>query len=156
MIIGEGFPERRRHKRYRVKRLAFAVIRSQKACEMGCIDRMSRGQVAMAVFKSKPAKMGQIIDLSEKGLSFSYIDENEEALDESKTIDILFADDNFYLARLPFQIIREFVIKNEFAYNPITMKRRSVAFYDLTPDQRAKLDYFINSHTIGETEQGQP
>jgi hypothetical protein len=149
--LGEGIPERRKYKRYRAKKLTFAVVRSDcAACEIDCIDQMSRAEVALAVFKSKPAKMGQIDDLSLEGLSFSYIDDIADDLDESKTLDILFVDDNFFLTRLPFEIVQEYEIDDERTFSPITMRRRSVAFGNLTSDQRNKLDYFITSHTTGE------
>jgi len=113
------------------------------------IQRMNRAEIAVAVFKTKPAKMGQIIDLSSNGLAFSYlvIDEN---IEESNRLDILLAEDNFYLEDLHFITVREERLENEAPFNPIIMKLRGVRFVDLTEVQLKRLVDFINTKTRGE------
>jgi hypothetical protein len=55
--------ERRIGRRYRVQPGTFAVLRST-SIELSKIKDMSMGEIAFAVIKSKPIKMGQIINIS--------------------------------------------------------------------------------------------
>ena len=141
--------ERRQCRRFRVRERTFAVVRSAGSPAMRNIQRMNRAEIAVAVFKTKPAKMGQIIDLSSNGLAFSYfvIDEN---IEESNRLDILLAEDNFYLEDLHFITVREERLENEAPFNPIIMKLRGVRFVDLTEVQLKRLVDFINTKTRGE------
>ena len=140
--------ERRQFKRFYAKDRTFAVIRS-KPSNIDRLEKMTRGEIAFAVFKSKPVKMGQIIEISEGGLSFSYIDGEKEPA-ETMGIDILFADENFYISQLPFKTVAEEKLENELSFTPITMKRRSVKFKELTNEQKFQLEYFLANHTTGE------
>jgi len=63
--------DRRKHKRFMAVEGAFALIRAASS-ELGPIETMSRGEIAIAIFKSKPIRMGQIINISRSGLSFRY------------------------------------------------------------------------------------
>ena len=65
--------DKRVQKRYFVEGRVFAVVRS-KNHQLKKIKNMSQGEIAFAVIKSKPPKMGQIIDAGRDGLSFSYIE----------------------------------------------------------------------------------
>lgn len=137
--------ERRKAPRYVVKAHTFAVVRSNESNDMGALDKMSHGQVGIALFKSKPAKMGQIMDLSLRGLRFNYIVNNEN-LPESEEIDILFSEGSFYLGALPCRIVREKTETNELPFTPIVMKQRAVAFENLSADQEKALRRFISTH----------
>jgi hypothetical protein len=136
--------ERREAPRFGVKEHTFAVVRSTQSNDLGKLTEMSHGQVGLALFKSKPAKMGQILNLSLKGLCFNYI-ANDEDLPEGDEVDILFAEEHFYLA-LPCRIVRERVESNELPFTPIVMKRRAVAFEKLTADQEQALRRFLRAH----------
>ncbi|MGD8944884.1 MAG: hypothetical protein PVJ37_16580, partial [Desulfobacterales bacterium] len=61
--------ERRHHQRYGVRPGTFAVLRST-SIELSKIKDMSMGEIAFAVIKSKPIKMGRIINISTDGLAF--------------------------------------------------------------------------------------
>ncbi|MCK4985972.1 MAG: hypothetical protein KAS40_10660, partial [Desulfobacterales bacterium] len=95
--------ERRNHQRYGVQPGTFAVLRST-SIELSKIKDMSMGEIAFAVIKSKPIKMGQIINISKDGLAFHYID-RQGASNSLFKMDILFAQDAFYLDRLLFKPI---------------------------------------------------
>ena len=136
--------ERRGATRYTVKEHTFAVVRASRARDLEGLARMSHGQVGVALFKSKPAKMGQILDLSLKGLCFNYI-ANEDAVPEGAEVDILYAVDNFYLP-LPCRVVREATEANELPFTPIVMKRRAVAFEDLSIEQERALSRFLQAH----------
>ena len=55
----ERTKERREHKRYFAKNHLFAVIRSDHH-QLKKIDKMSKGEIAFALLKSNPSKMGEI------------------------------------------------------------------------------------------------
>jgi hypothetical protein len=145
MINGNPKQERRRAPRFTVKEHTFAVVRSVQSKDLGGLDAMSHGQVGLALFKSKPAKMGQIRNLSLSGLCFHYID-NDEKVPEGDEVDILFAEENFYLGALPCRIVREKTESNELPFTPIVMKQRAVAFTNLSTEQELTLSRFIEAH----------
>jgi hypothetical protein len=142
--------ERRQAPRYTVKDHTFAVVRSTESNDLKELGSMSRGQVGIALFKSRPAKMGQIKNLSLKGLCFNYI-VNDENIPEGEEVDILLAEDNFYLGALPCRIVREKTETNELPFTPIVMRQRAVAFEGLTPEQVRTLKRFLKAHGRAET-----
>lgn len=50
----------------------------------------------------------------------------------------------------PFKGVSDTVLKNNSPFSPIVLRRFAVQFENLTPDQAAKLDYFLLNHTLGE------
>jgi hypothetical protein len=142
--------ERRQAPRYTVKDHTFAVVRSIDSNNLKQLGNMSRGQVGIALFKSRPAKMGQIMNLSLKGLCFNYI-VSDENIPEGTEVDILLAEDNFYLGALPCRIVREKTEANELPFTPIVMRQRAVAFEGLNPEQIRSLKRFLKAHGQAET-----
>ncbi len=140
--------QKRESRRYYVKERVFAVVRS-KNHQLDQIDKMSQGEIAFAVIKSNPPKMGEIIEISRGGLSFTYI-ENEADLSKFKEMDILFADEDFHLSRLPFQPVEDTVIQEERHFHPLLMKRQTVKFDELSSQQKTKLEHIIRNFTTGE------
>ena len=140
--------DRRRHKRYYVKNRTFAVVRSENHL-LDQINTMSKGEIALAVIKSNPPKMGEIIEISRGGLSFSYV-ENEAGLDHLHEMDILFVDEDFHLSRVLFKPIEDSVIEDDAPFNALSMKRLTVQFTDLTPKQKLKIEHFIKNFTTQE------
>jgi hypothetical protein len=140
--------ERRKHKRFSAKNGTFAVVRSNDT-PLDKIKKMSMGEIACAVYKANPEKVGQIIDLSQGGLSFSYIDKRDACL-ELFGIDILSADNSFYLDNLSYKTVMDVETADEPSFSPIKVKRQGIKFTELTPDQLAKLKYFLQNHTDGE------
>jgi len=138
--------ERRKHKRFQVKNGAFALLRST-SIEFSKIKDMSMGQIAFAVIKSKPVKMGQISNLSMNGLAFDYIESQGKTIDVFK-LDILLAQNAFYLGKLLFKPVFDYVIKSEIPLNTFTMRRCGVEFGELTSRQKSGLEYFLNHHTV--------
>lgn len=140
--------DRRENQRYYVKNHVFAVVRS-KDHQLDQIDKMSKGEIAFAVIKSNPPRMGEITEISRNGLSFTYI-ENETDLSEFKEMDILFADEDFHLSRLPFKPVKDSAIHEEQHFHPLTMKQQTVKFNKLSFVQQTKLEHMIKNFTIGE------
>jgi hypothetical protein len=116
--------ERRRHKRSQAEDGAYAAVRPQYD------------------------KIGQIIDVSQGGLAFSYMASNgqEEA---SSELDIFLIGDSFHLDKVPFQIVSDEAIPERLAPGPQKMRRCSVQFGSLTHIQILKLEEFILNHTVG-------
>ena len=138
--------ERRKHKRYPVKDGTFALLRST-SIEFSKVRDMSMGQIAFAVIKSKPVKMGQIKNISMNGLAFDYIESQGKAIKVFK-LDILLAQSAFYLGKLLFKPVFDYVINSEIPLNTFTMRRCGVEFGELTSRQKAELDHFVNHHTL--------
>ncbi len=115
--------ERRKRKRFQVHVGAFAVIRPEFT------------------------KLGQIIDISHEGLSFQYPVAASQSNGASE-LDVFLAGDGFFLEKMPFKTVsdRRLARKSSKAFLPL--RRCSVQFKDLTGIQIARLEYFIQNHTI--------
>ncbi|MCP4745065.1 MAG: hypothetical protein GY874_02835 [Desulfobacteraceae bacterium] len=139
--------DRRRYERYYVKNRIFAVVRS-KNHQLNEIEKMSQGEIALAVIKSKPLRMGEIIEISRGGLSFSYI-VNEKALSSFSEMDILFADEDFYLSKVPFVPVKDSELEPNAPYDIISMKRLAVQFGGLSEKQKNQLRHVLKNFTTG-------
>jgi hypothetical protein len=137
---------RRKHKRYRAKSGTFALLRST-SIELSKIRDMSMGQIGFAVIKSRPIKMGQIINISKNGLAFDYIERQSKTIEVFK-LDILFAEDAYFLGKVLFRPIFDYAIDAEIPFNSFIIRRCGVQFGELTSQQESKLDYFVNQHTL--------
>ena len=118
-----GQAERRKHKRFQVEDIAFAVL---------------RGQVEL---------LGQIIDISRGGLAFHYIVSGRNVKSSSE-LDILLAYYGLYMEKIQFKTISDFQIPNKSPFSPIIMRRHGVKFGKLTPNQSSMLEDFIREYTI--------
>ena len=100
--------------------------------------------------------LGQIIDISMGGVAFRYMN-SRKPKDESY-LDIFLTEGDLSLGKLPFKTVSDFETLNVVlpkVVDPIplsskVMKRSSVQFAQLTPDQISRLKYLIRSHTTGE------
>ncbi len=118
--------ERRKHKRFKVKKDAVAIL------------------------KSNPSQQGKIIDISEGGLAFRYSESGDRSirLNESDELIINLAEEGFYLDNMPGKTISDFTLADDAHLGSMVMKRRGIQFGDLSPNQTDQLDYFIEDHTI--------
>lgn len=137
--------DRRAHKRFQVKKDAIALIRPVSAKQVRVADR-SMGEIACAVYRSKPLKFGRINDISMHGLCFDYI-ACREGSSQSLVLDILLADRGFYLANLKFKTISDVKIDSDFSMDPIKKRRHHVQFKRPTPAQIRKIQYFIQHYS---------
>ena len=80
-------------------------------------------------------------------MTFRYFPGEEQA-NKSVELDILFADIRFYLENLPFNIIADLDINNEFPYSSLKRKQLRVQFGELDFLQTSQLDYFIQNCTM--------
>ena len=121
MTERSGYPERRKHKRFKVEKGFLAV--------------------------SSPdhSRMGQIKDISKGGLAFEYlanISSNEEPLE----VEIFSRDDVFSL-RLPVKKIVDFKLNTKELYTSLLIRQLSFQFGKLNHSQEAQLDHFIQRYT---------
>lgn len=123
MNIKANYSDRRRHKRYKVNG-AYAV-------------------------NSCSSKSGLITDISREGLSFRYIDRKAWSK-ETCEIDILYDADDFYLDKIPVKSVSDFVTESDSPDGAMIIKRHSIKFEALTPEQESLLEYFIENHTVKE------
>lgn len=120
----------------------------------GCVERrqMKRFKVAEGAFAAlvnHGSKLGQIRDISKLGLSFRYIDSEEEHPD-ARELKIILGSGGLCVDRVPFKKVSDFEIKSEFRFSSIKMRQIGLQFGDLTPEQQVRLNNFIQNHTIGE------
>jgi hypothetical protein len=120
--------ERRKHRRCKVQEGAFAVLRPQWPYS---------------------TKIGQIIDVSIRGLAFCYIDTEEEMRGPCE-LDILLSGREFYLHQIPFKDISDIEMHNETPFSSIRTRRCGLQFGELMPSQMNDLKYFIENYTIGQ------
>ena len=115
--------ERRKHKRYRVKKGALALI-----------DNIP----------------GTIVDISKKGLAINYTVFGKEPV-ENLRLDIFLSSDDFYLQDVPAKLVSSLdksVSKSSFG--SIRVKRYGLQFGEMTEEQESSLKYFIIHNTIAE------
>ena len=124
MSVAKKLVERRKHKRFSVSKGAFVALRPNYL------------------------KIGQVTDISTGGLAFTYM-ADEKPPNRSFELDIFLADQAFYLQGVPFRTISDFH-SDGIPFSSVRMRRTGVQFRELTPDQKAQLEKFIQDHSIGE------
>lgn len=137
--------ERRTHKRYPARKGAFALIRSQ-AGRIGPIGAMSLGQIGLAVYASRPCRIGPVIDISRGGIAF-YATRSGPIPMATAVLDLLVAENRFYLGGLRFQLVEDRQLPDDFIMAQPGRRILRVRFLPLTPRQRIKLDRFIHLHS---------
>jgi hypothetical protein len=125
MLDPSVLDERRQQKRFKAQEGAFAALVAQES------------------------RLGQIKDISIRGLSFRYIDSHEK-LENADALKIILGDEGLYLDNVPFKKISDFEIENEFSFSRIKMRQIGLEFGELTAEQKMRLDRFIQYHTINE------
>lgn len=120
--------EKRKFKRFKVKDLSFALLKS-----------------------SFYEELGEIIDISKGGLAFQYL-VGENQIKESVELDIILAGNGLHIKKLPCKTISAFEIINKIDFSSLKMKRHSIKFGELDNNQISELDYFIKQHTISEAQ----
>ncbi len=117
--------EQRKHKRFRVQYGAFVV------------------------FRFNDSKLGQIIDISRGGLAFRYVANGKQSKGPDQ-LDIMLAEKDFHIEKLPFKTIFDFEIPSVVAFNSLKTRRCGVQFGKFTQNQISQLESFIKNYTIGE------
>lgn len=139
-------PEKRAHKRYRVDKDAFALIRPAVTEQLNVANK-SMAEIACSVYRSKPVRFGRIDNISMGGLSFRYIS-GEEQSDQSLVLDILVADSGFYLENLTFKNIADIDIDDDFGINSFKIRLNRVQFEGLEAARVVKLRRFVENYGV--------
>ena len=113
------------------------------------VDRrhQKRFKVSEGVFVAmmhNGSKLGQLRDISKMGLSFRYI-EGEDDPGDFGELRIISRSEAFFFVKVPFKKINDFEIKSEFSFNLIKMRQMGVQFGNLNPEQLTRLDHYIRS-----------
>ena len=127
MLDRKVLDERRQQKRFKAQEGAFAALVAQES------------------------RLGQIKDISIRGLSFRYIDSNEK-LENADELKIILGNQGLYLDNVPFKKISDFEIESEYNFSTVRMRQIGLEFGELTPGQQDRLNRFIKHHTTGEAE----
>ena len=116
--------EQRKHRRFRVKENAFAVINQD------------------------PVRLVPILDVAMGGLGI-YVNDGAKWINDSPKLEIMVADCSFYLDSIPFEIVSSFRTFPGDASNMLDGRRYNLKFGNLGPGQKSRLKYFIRNHTLG-------
>lgn len=122
MSNNKDLTEKRKHKRFKAKEGAFAVVTSDYD------------------------KIGQIGNISKCGLAFQYID-NGEPLRGSVEIEIFAAAKNFYLRKLAAKVVMDSEVDSTVPFSALPLRKLVVQFEKMKPNQMLMLDYFLQKYT---------
>jgi len=92
--------------------------------------------------------VGRLRNISMDGLEFRYLG-IEEPLAGSY-VDLFMTTGDFYLGNLPIKIISDVRAVRTTSSDSISLRECWVKFGKLTPQQKAKLQEFIEKYTVGE------
>jgi hypothetical protein len=116
--------ERRKHQRFQVQNGAFVVL------------------------TPPGTKVGRIVDISIGGLAFHYVGKQESSR-ESTQLSIFSGDCSFYLYRVPCATVSD-LRAYAGGVAPLSIRRHSVQFGELTRDQVSRLEHFIRHYSTDE------
>ena len=135
--------ERRKHKRYPMPRGTFVILRHQLD-RLRDHSKMSIGEIAMVLYKTKPTVMGQVTEMSLGGLSFAG---HNVALPDSKTVemDLLMTEKGIYLHNFPYTTVRDHVV-DEASQHPSGERTGAIHFDNLDDEQKARLQDLLAHH----------
>jgi hypothetical protein len=122
---------------------------SQVSGERRQQPRFKAAEGVFAALVNHSSKLGQIKDISKIGLSFRYIDGGDET-GEATELKIIIGKRGVFLDKLPYTKVADFEIQSEYSFSSIKMRQIGLQFGKLTPQQRIRLEHFIQQHTIGE------
>jgi hypothetical protein len=98
--------------------------------------------------ESKP-NYGQLLDISKGGLSFYYFADAKKPKNYSE-LGIFPSNDDFAIERIPCKTVSDTNMIDESPFGTKILRRHSIRFEKLTPEQKSKLDYFLKNYTLGE------
>lgn len=101
---------------------------------------------AFAVSTPFSLLLGQIIDISTEGLSFHYI-ADEISIAKSSAVSIYLKGKGFQLKEIPVKVISDIAATDSLASMAREMKRCSVQYKELSPEQKSQLEFFISHYS---------
>ena len=122
---------------------------TQAPVERRLQPRFKAAEGVFAALVNHNSKLGQIRDISKRGLAFRYIDNGDEP-GEASELKIIIGMGGVYLEKLPFRKVNDFEIQNEYSFSSLKMRQIGLQFGKLNTQQSIRLEHFIQNHTIGE------
>lgn len=90
--------------------------------------------------------MGLITDISKDGLAFRYLDfqtfPKEEPADWAE-LKVIWESRDLFIENIPCRVIGDYDASLEYYLSFVPMRKCTVAFGDLAPDQTAQLEHLI-------------
>jgi hypothetical protein len=137
--------DRREARRFGVQKSAFAVIRPERN-PFRLDEDMFMVDVALAVFRSRPAKLGPILDISLSGLAVKCF-EGTDRVRRSHVLDLLVAESGFFIQGLRFAVVADIPFADEPEFSPLLSRRLSLRFERIDEEHRMKIRRFIERYT---------
>ena len=116
--------DNRKHIRYRVKDHVYVGLRSETE-----------------------EAVGQILDISKGGLSLHYTEIFEKKREYTELG--IFSSLELAVERITFRSVSDIKLVAEPKFDDPNLRRHSLQFENLTPEQETKLDHFISNFTLG-------
>jgi hypothetical protein len=108
--------------------------------------RLNAQEGAFALLKNHTSRVGQIINVSRGGLAFKYLaDEIPPA--EGWELDVFLAGRRFLWKGVPHITILDIEMAPEVPFSTVRMRRRAVAFQNLTDEHALRLEYLLDHGT---------
>ncbi len=95
------------------------------------------------------SRLGNLLDINHKGLSFQYPIACNLCFDSFTELDVFVSGDGVYIQNMPIEIISDVPIAVQDHYYSTTMRRFGVQFGELTANHKTLLESFIYNNTIG-------
>lgn len=103
-----------------------------------------------AAVRQKSNQLGQIKDISFRGLAFTYL-ANEGATNGARSLDIFVTKHRLYIKDIPFKLVRDDVVEKESPFSTVPVRRQVVQFGKLSSEQRTQLVKLMQYHTVKES-----
>ncbi len=100
--------------------------------------------MAFVLIRNGQSKVGQIIDVSRGGLSFKYLSD-ESLHGDQWELDILLSEHGFLWRRIPYRTVLDSEILPEIPFSSIRMRRRAIAFEDVTGEDATRLGFLLSA-----------
>jgi len=123
MESDRNFGDKRRHKRFRLKMPAFAVVDNSLAL------------------------IAEIVDISSGGLAIRYLKNNGSTINTFQELDLFNPDIGFYLDSIQATIVSDYQIISRHTPESKEMRRCGLRFENLSSDQIARLENIIRSYS---------
>jgi len=106
---------------------------------------------ALAALSPESGRVGQIQNISQKGLAFRYIadDSPEATLNGTVKVQIMFAGKGVWLDGIAVKWIADVALPTNSSFSGIPLRQTSLQFIALTDDQKARLKDYIHQFTEG-------
>jgi hypothetical protein len=141
--------ERRRHKRYPMPRGTFVILRNELDPLRNHM-KMSIGEIAMVLYKSRSELLGQVTDLSPAGVRFD-CDDGGLPVSDTVQLDLLMAEKGIYLHNIPYATIPADP-GGRGSKKTRPLRSNALRFKKLDNEQKKKLQELL-AHHVGSSEE---